>query len=332
MAGLTLARNALGHEGAALEEASGVLNNWRAAHSFPLNTLQTGLRKRAAGVCNTAIVSQRLKRTPSTIAKLRRFRSMKLATMQDIGGCRAVVDSVEQVEILRASHRRSRMKHRLVREDDYIASPKGSGYRGVHMVYRYRSDRNDTYNGLLIEVQLRSKLQHAWATAVETAGAFLGQALKSSEGEAMWLQFFALASSFLAHRETGPMVPGTPTSEGSLHSQLRRCGSKLNVVERMREYRVLIKEIPDLATGPGDHYFLLERRPDEGKTYIQTYSRRDLGRATEDYARSETRVAGVLGGDTVLVSVGSIKALRRAYPNYWLDTKAFLQALHPILQ
>ena len=156
-------------------EALSVLNNWRAAHSFPLNTLQNGLRTRAATVCDTAIVSQRLKRTPSTIAKLRRFPGMKFSRMQDIGGCRAAVDSVEEVEALRQAHLDSRMKHRLVSQKNYIGNPKPSGYRGVHLVYRYRSDRNDTYNGLLIEVQLRSKLQHAWATAVETAGAFLGQ-------------------------------------------------------------------------------------------------------------------------------------------------------------
>ena len=43
-----------------------------------------------------------------------------------------------------------------------------SGYRGVHLIYRYNSDRKTEYNTLLIEMQLRSQLQHAWATAVET--------------------------------------------------------------------------------------------------------------------------------------------------------------------
>jgi hypothetical protein len=38
------------------------------------------------------------------------------------------------------------------------------------------------YNDLKIEMQLRSQYQHAWATAVETVGTFIGQALKSSIG------------------------------------------------------------------------------------------------------------------------------------------------------
>ena len=159
-----------------VQQALTVLNNWRAAHSFPLNTLQMGLRGRARAVEPEAIVSQRLKRTPATIAKLRRFPRMKLSQMQDIAGCRAIVTDPAAVHELRRAHQQSKMKHKLIREDDYIANPKTSGYRGIHLVYRYRSDRSDTYNGLQVEVQLRSYYQHAWATAVETAGAIKGQA------------------------------------------------------------------------------------------------------------------------------------------------------------
>jgi len=41
----------------------------------------------------------------------------------------------------------------------------------------------------LIEIQIRSKLQHIWATAVETVGFFTGQAIKSNEGEKEWNDF-----------------------------------------------------------------------------------------------------------------------------------------------
>ena len=256
---------------------------------------------------------------------------MKLSRMQDIGGCRAVVDSVEEVEELNVAHVISRMKHRLVRRKNYIGHPKPSGYRGIHLVYKYRSDRNDTYNGLLIEVQLRSKLQHAWATAVETASAFLGQALKSSEGEVDWLRFFALASSVFALREGSPTVPDTPSAEAGLDEELRDYGSRLGVVERMHQYRALIHQIPGWESDMGGHYFLLVRRPDEGTTYISAYSKRDFHQATEEYSASEASAAHIPGADAVLVSVNSIRALQRAYPNYWLDTNVFLSELLPIL-
>ncbi len=67
----------------------------------------------------------------------------------------------------------------LAQKDDYIEHPKESGYHGIHLIYQYRSDKRTDNNSLKIEVQLRSQLQHAWATAVETVGTFVQQALKS---------------------------------------------------------------------------------------------------------------------------------------------------------
>ncbi|NWG87471.1 MAG: (p)ppGpp synthetase, partial [Hydrogenophilaceae bacterium] len=84
-----------------------VLANWRACHGYPINTFQALLRKRVKEIDKKAIVAQRLKRAPSVIAKLKRFPSMKLAQMQDIGGLRAVVGSVARVRKLEALYRQS---------------------------------------------------------------------------------------------------------------------------------------------------------------------------------------------------------------------------------
>ncbi len=54
---------------------------------------------------------------------------------------------------------------------------------------------------MLIEVQLRTRLQHNWATAVETVGIFTGEALKSSQGNEDWQDFFRLVSTWFAHKE-----------------------------------------------------------------------------------------------------------------------------------
>jgi len=43
-----------------------------------------------------------------------------------------------------------------------------------------------------IEVQFRSQLQRAWATALETAAIFLQQDLKAGQGDKRWLRFFVL--------------------------------------------------------------------------------------------------------------------------------------------
>jgi hypothetical protein len=62
-------------------------------------------------------------------------------------------------------------------------------------------------------MQLRSRLQHAWATAVETTGDFIGQALKSNLGSEAWLQFFRLMAAAIAMEERATPVPDTPQNE-----------------------------------------------------------------------------------------------------------------------
>lgn len=82
--------------------------------------------------------------------------------MQDIGGLRAVVSSLKQVHLLRDSYNKSlsgRMfKHDLVGDYDYIINPKTSGYRSVHLVFRYRNDTVTDYNGMRVELQSQNAL------------------------------------------------------------------------------------------------------------------------------------------------------------------------------
>ena len=65
-----------------LLDAMGVLNIWRAKHSFPINTFQATLRHRLSSIDSTALVAQRLERSSSIISKLKRLDGMKLR------GCR----------------------------------------------------------------------------------------------------------------------------------------------------------------------------------------------------------------------------------------------------
>lgn len=75
------------------EEALVILNNWRAAHAYPLQVICSNLRQKNPN----AIVVQRLKRLESITGKIQRFPEMQLYKMQDLGGCRVIVDTIEQV-------------------------------------------------------------------------------------------------------------------------------------------------------------------------------------------------------------------------------------------
>lgn len=319
-AGATLAGR--GAPTIALPEAIAIINNWRASHSFPLNTFQNGLRQRAKRVGSGGIVAQRTKRLSSISAKLKRFRKLNLSLIQDIAGCRAVVSSVEEVNKLVSAYKSSNLKHKLIDSDDYIATPKRSGYRSYHLIYSYFSDRNDTYNGLKIEIQIRSPLQHAWATAVETVGTFIGQSLKSSQGEKDWLRFFSLMGTAIALKEKCNPVPDTPVNRDQLKSEIQDYADRLGVIEHLHAFGTALQR---LARPTRDaHYYLLQLDSTKKVVQIKAYRQDQLELASSDYAEAEALIlSGQPGTDAVLVSVDSMSALRRAYPNYFADTGKF---------
>jgi hypothetical protein len=242
--------------------------------------------------------------------------------MQDIGGCRAVVRDVAKVDELVSLYNSSDLKHKQDHIDDYIRHPKASRYRGVHIIYRYFSDRKETYNGLKVEVQLRSTLQHTWATAVETVGTFTRQALKSSRGEEDWLRFFALMGTAIANREGTQPVPETPTTIRDLRFELRRYAARLDVERNLTMYGHALHTVEEAYTQRAD-YFLIELDPQHMRVKVTGYKRKDLEKASNDYLAVEKQ-STTTGIDAVLVSVESVAALRRAYPNYFLDTHLFI--------
>lgn len=86
-----------------VNEAIRVLWRFRAAHEYALTKATMGLRSVVRTERCRPEVSQRLKRASTIILKLTREPTMQLANMQDIGGCRAVLDSVD--ELRRVEHR-----------------------------------------------------------------------------------------------------------------------------------------------------------------------------------------------------------------------------------
>ncbi len=166
--------------------ALNLANRWRACHAYPINTFQATLRTKLRAYREDPIAAQRLKRMPTIIDKLKRYPAMKLTTMQDIGGVRAVLGSVKGVYRLVGEYKdSSRLSHELTDHKDYIRAPRSEdGYRSVHLIYRYKNKQAPNYDGLRIEMQIRTKLQHTWATAVESIG-FIPRGLPRRSGKMM---------------------------------------------------------------------------------------------------------------------------------------------------
>ena len=310
----------------------GVINNWRASHAYPLNTFQATLRLRTSKVDPNSVVAQRIKRLSSIQGKLERYDWLTLSQMQDIAGCRAIVSSVEHVYELAKIYQPKYAAHELDAVNDYIRNPKSDGYRSYHLIYRYCNKNNPTYDGLKIEMQFRSVLQHCWATAVEIADIFYREGLKAHRGSPDWRRFFALMGAAIARKEGCRRVPRTPSDSTELIRELRYYASTLDVSNRLDALGRTLNIIGETdARSYGIKYVLLVLDPHAGNEQLRLrgYRANDIEEATRQYELSEEFKTE--GSDAVLVSVSDAASLRRAYPNYFLDTSVFLQTLNDLI-
>ncbi|MFI4976369.1 MAG: RelA/SpoT domain-containing protein [Caulobacterales bacterium] len=310
-----------------------IVNNWRSSHAFPLNSVQNGLRQRARRFETNFDVAQRIKRLESIHAKLcrRQTESMRLTQMQDIGGCRVVFEHLPSVMGLVNLYKQKGGENRFVGEKNYIEFPKSDGYRSYHLVYEYRGRREQVvFNDLKIEIQIRTRLQHAWATAVESVGLLTRQALKSNVGSSDWLRFFSLMSTAIAAMEYCPCVPGTPDDSGDLIAEISSLTGSLGIIDKLSAYNVTIDHFAK-GSVKGAKYILLKLDFTARHVNYWSFKKSQSQRANIMYTSLEREVKPEEDIQLVLVAVDSFAALKRSYPNYFLDTTRFLDLVNKAL-
>lgn len=306
------------------QDALKILNNWRSSHAYPLQVIASNLRNKNPN----SIVVQRLKRLDSITGKIERFPKMDLYRMQDLGGCRVIVNSVDEVYLAINKYKNSRIRHILKREYDYIQNPKESGYRSYHMIYQFHSDRKETYNkNMLIEIQFRTKLQHIWATAVEMMGIYTKSNLKSSQGNEDILRFFTLVSSILALKENTPVCPNTSESKEKLIKEIKKLDLKHNIVSTISGLNVAI-DFDEKKVIQKNNYYILILDYTRRRMRIKSFNNKNVEIATKVYNQLESKLES--DKNIVLVSASSFDSLRVAYPNYFTDIQEFVDMMRSL--
>lgn len=302
-----------------------------------MHTFDVTLRRKALAISKKAIVARRLKRLPTILDKIgKRQPGMRLSRMQDIGGVHAIMNTVSQVYKLHKLYRqKGRFPHILKGEHDYISFPKSSGYRGIHLVYEFynsqgRGQRARDYDGLLVEVQLRTKLQHEWATAVETVGTVLGQDLKSGIGDADWLELFRYISSLMAKIENQSIIKEYQHLSGrDLILKANYLIDKLDFFNKTAGWLTGVRLINE---GKGSSYNILSIDTKEKKLSIVGFTDNKLDEANRMLAQLEQDAITKGAPEPVLVAAGDAVKLRKAYPNYFLDMQEFVVFVHTIVE
>ena len=193
-----------------IRKAREVVEAYRSAHAVPLHAAYMGLRSCLITEGLDLDLYRRLKRLPTIEDKLRRLPLMDLSSMQDVSGCRAVLNSQEEVQRVVArfvanSLERNKQPDKI---RDYVAQPQDSGYRAVHIYTRYHGRR--------IEVQLRTRDQDSWAKIVEGLTSKTGIDFKSGDGPDEIHERLKSLSEPLSLR-----VPGQPPSEALMDTLTR---------------------------------------------------------------------------------------------------------------
>lgn len=309
-----------------------VLNGWRVAHRYPLNALHMTLRNRAMRIDTNATTAQRLKRLDSVVRKLHRQRTLQMSQMQDIGGCRAVLSNMNRLKMLRFMYETNPLRHTLARTRDYINDPKEDGYRSVHLIYRFVGNATSSpWNRLWIEIQLRTSMQHAWATALETVDIFTSENLKFGSGSDEWKRFFQLVSALHARTEKTAPIPNAPSTYEGLMHETKLLERKLRVIHRLEQYAHLTSHITRKKRGVNLDWYLVQMLPDKGQVIVKGYPLEAFEQAQSALVMMEAKFKNTTN-QAVLVATASINELRRAYPNYFADTKFFIEVLRHLVR
>lgn len=195
--GYALAKGNFGSDDEFLD-LENVFDEYRKSHLQPLSETTIELQNWLNSYGGSYYIAQRLKRKPQIVRKLNRL-SVRLTQLQDIGGCRIIVEKNQDVERLRKFIEEkisSQSNFNLTRATDYREKGRDdTGYRSLHLLLEK--------NGIKLELQIRSRIQHCWAESIERTSVIYGYHLKEKEGDQSVIDYFKKLSDIFYEIEAG---------------------------------------------------------------------------------------------------------------------------------
>lgn len=319
-----------------------ILAYWRTQHSEPLKTAFSELETSSLQHDNGSLLALREKRAKSIIDKLKREKTMSLATMQDIAGCRAIVGV--QKDALKIARTLRKKKH-IRQVNNYIETPKSDGYRGIHLVGNYSTK---SFTKLQVEFQIRTNIQHAWATAGEITELFSATPIKNLHGDAKWKHFYKLAADCFSvidskymNRDITPenfdmdqaiyLLRSKHSAElGSIAKEIKKRAKELKVYEKFEVFRNTL-QFSNSHVPAGSKYCVIHATKLGTPTpNIKVHMCPNVSSAREINFDIEKKIVSDSDELVVMLSVGAMASLEAAYPNYFADSGFFMKLLKTI--
>ncbi|WP_349629030.1 RelA/SpoT domain-containing protein [Bradyrhizobium diazoefficiens] len=249
---------------------------------------------------------------------------MQLARMDDVAGCRLIFPDIKALHEFRSKLHHAKIKHIRKNEKskyDYIESPSDRGYRGIHDIYEHKSKSkkgNPKCDGLLIEIQYRTNVQHAWATAVEVVTEVTENQPKFDRGDRRYIELFRLSSEMLARAIEGiPPRLFPDKSNKELYAEFETLNREIGVMDML--VNLVIND------WVGDHieadHIILRASKREGFKLYQF----DL--ELEASSRLLELEKEFPDDNIVLVGARNVEEMKSAFRNYFNDVRDFLNMM-----
>jgi len=292
-------------------------------------------------------MAKRLKRTPSIVNKLKILRGkLQLTTMNDIAGCRVILSNKKKVYKLKKLLLKKTVFELRI---DYIQTPRDSGYRSLHLIGKFSNENQNTH---YVELQIRTLVQHYWATAVEIVDLFTNQSIKSNMGNKQWEAWFQHLSELFAIFEENPYLHSSNVELNAKHYkdafiqdrnealnfslfQIYSLNKKLNIIKKFQLFTKSINianEQLKNITQKGFVLIVIDQLEDNrysinSEFFLET----EFKKANEKYLEAEKNTLNSNHYVTAFVATNAIGGIREAYPNYFADSTNFLEYLEILL-
>ena len=323
------------------EEEKLEFDNFREAHNIIIKLFTIELKK--VNFSKQHLTASRNKRIETIISKLRRPEKPKLDRIHDIAGTRIIfeniksledyIDILENTELVNFKEKINEDKNRY----NYIKNPKSDGYRSIHKVFYYSSnipystlnEKSFNLENKKIELQLRTRLQHIWATTVEIYDIINKSNIKTGTHNKLETKeglFFKKCSLVFEGIESNDVEKIKINI-----NEIFRDKDLVEIYNRLKGIKN-IKNIQLPKTLGSDEVFILITDLNKGKTTffttepIEKNDKQDTFLINASYRRLEeknTKGEYIL----LLLTLGDIKKLKNVYPNYFLNTNKFISIL-----
>jgi ppGpp synthetase/RelA/SpoT-type nucleotidyltranferase len=176
------------------------------------------------------------KSTVAIVEKLKR-ETIRLNQIQDIAGCRVLVPNLAYQDHV-VANMQIMLADAQIEIDDKRSHPT-NGYRAIHVIAKKF--------GRPVEIQVRTRLQHAWAELSEKIADASGHSIKYGYGDEEAIRFLARLSEVTAKLEM------TRHLQMDASARKARLGKSKNLVKEIKalneQERVQMRELRSIFAG-----------------------------------------------------------------------------------